>query len=149
MKKNRTFSSLKPIGYLIPDNLKKLIKNKPFSNYDNLKKSWSSILGKQLADMCQLIKVEKYNEKNSIFLKVDRKNLIEVDYSRDEIIKKINSFLGFEFASKILINIEDKKSPQVNKKSLKLNIKTKNLINSIKDEELRKKLSSFSIEQND
>ncbi len=149
MKKNRTFSSLKPIGYLIPDNLKKLIKNKPFSNYDNLKKSWSSILGEQLADMCQLVKVEKYNEKNSIFLKVDRKNLIEIDYSRDEIIKKINSFLGFEFASKILINIEDKKSPQVNKKSLKLNKKTKNLINSIKDEELRKKLSSFSIEQND
>ncbi len=143
MKKNRTFSSLKPIGSLLPDNIKKLIKNRPFSDYDNLKKSWPNILGNQLTQKCELMKIQKYNGKNSIFLKVDRKYLIDIDYSRDEIMEKVNSFLGFKCVSKVLINIEDNKSPQINKKSLNLSKKTKILIDSIKDEELKKKLTNF------
>jgi len=40
MKKNRTFSSLKPIRSLLPENIKKLIKNKSYTDYDTLKTSW-------------------------------------------------------------------------------------------------------------
>ena len=93
MKKNRTFSSLKPIHSLLPDNIKKLIKNNPTSNFANLKNSWENILGADLSKKCQLIKIQKYNSENSIFINVDRKYLIDVDYSRDEILEKINSFL--------------------------------------------------------
>ena len=47
MKKNRTFSSLKPIRSLIPDNIKKIIKNTPTTDISNLKRSWEKILGKE------------------------------------------------------------------------------------------------------
>lgn len=144
MKKNRSFSTLKPIHTLLPENLKKLIKNHPTSNYENLKKSWKKIVGENLSKKCELVKVQKYNSENSIFLKVDRNYLIDVDYSRDEIIEKVNSFLGFKFASKILINIKENKSPQGVKKGLKLNKKMKNLIDSLNDEELKNKLKNFS-----
>jgi len=144
MKKNRSFSTLKPIHTLLPENLKKLIKNHPTSNYENLKKSWKKIVGENLSKKCELVKVQKYNSENSIFLKVDRNYLIDVDYSRDEIIEKVNSFLGFKFASKILINIKENKSPQGVKKGLKLNKKMENLIDSLNDEELRNKLKNFS-----
>jgi hypothetical protein len=144
MKKNRTFSSLKPIHSLLPDNIKKLIKNNPTSSFGNLKNSWENILGADLSKKCQLIKVQKYNSENSIFINVDRKYLIDVDYSRDEILEKINSFLGFKFASKILINIKENKSPQALKKGLNLNKKMKNLIDSIEDKELKTKLKNFS-----
>ncbi|WP_440695620.1 DciA family protein [Candidatus Pelagibacter sp. HIMB109] len=144
MKKNRSFSTLKPIHTLLPENLKKLIKNHPTSNYENLKKSWKKIVGENLSKKCELVKVQKYNSENSIFLKVDRNYLIEVDYSRDEIIEKVNSFLGFKFASKILINIKENKSPQGVKKGLKLNKKMENLIDSLNDEELKNKLKNFS-----
>lgn len=144
MKKNRSFSTLKPIHTLLPENLKKLIKNHPTSNYENLKKSWKKIVGENLSKKCELVKVQKYNSENSIFLKVDRNYLIDVDYSRDEIIEKVNSFLGFKFASKILINIKENKSPQGVKKSLKLNKKMENLIDSLNDEELKNKLKNFS-----
>lgn len=144
MKKNRSFSTLKPIHTLLPENLKKLIKNHPTSNYENLKKSWKKIVGENLSKKCELVKVQKYNSENSIFLKVDRNYLIDVDYSRDEIIEKVNSFLGFKFASKILINIKENKSPQGVKKGLKLNKKMENLINSLNDEELKNKLKNFS-----
>ena len=144
MKKNRSFSTLKPIHTLLPENLKKLIKNHPTSNYENLKKSWKKIVGENLSKKCELVKVQKYNSENSIFLKVDRNYLIDVDYSRDEIIEKVNSFLGFKFVSKILINIKENKSPQVVKKGLKLNKKMENLIDSLNDEELKNKLKNFS-----
>lgn len=144
MKKNRSFSTLKPIHTLLPENLKKLIKNHPTSNYENLKKSWNKIVGENLSKKCELVKVQKYNSENSIFLKVDRNYLIDVDYSRDEIIEKVNSFLGFKFASKILINIKENKSPQGVKKELKLNKKMENLIDSLHDEELKNKLKNFS-----
>ena len=144
MKKNRSFSTLKPIHTLLPENLKKLIKNHPTSNYENLKKSWKKIVGENLSKKCELVKVQKYNSENSIFLKVDRNYLIDVDYSRDEIIEKVNSFLGFKFANKILINIKENKSPQGVKKGLKLNKKMENLIDSLNDEELKNKLKNFS-----
>ena len=144
MKKNRSFSTLKPIHTLLPENLKKLIKNHPTSNYENLKKSWKKIVGENLSKKCELVKVQKYNSENSIFLKVDRNYLIDVDYSRDEIIEKVNSFLGFKFASKILINIRENKSPQGVKKGLKLNKKMENLIDSLNDEEIKNKLKNFS-----
>ena len=144
MKKHRSFSTLKPIHTLLPENLKKLIKNHPTSNYENLKKSWNKIVGENLSKKCELVKVQKYNSENSIFLKVGRNYLIDVDYSRDEIIEKVNSFLGFKFASKILINIKENKSPQGVKKELKLNKKMENLIDSLHDEELKNKLKNFS-----
>ena len=101
MKKNRTFSSLKPIRSLIPDNIKKIIKNTPTTDISNLKRSWEKILGKELSNKCTLLKVQKNNSENSLFLKVDRSDLIDIDYSRDEIAEKINSFLGFKYISKI------------------------------------------------
>ncbi len=125
MKKNRTFSSLKPIRSLLPENIKKLIKNKSYTDFDTLKMSWKTVLGDDTARKCDLLKMEKYNKEKCIFIKVDRKHLIEIDYARDEIIKKINSFFGYRCISKILINFEDIPSTQLRKKSLKLNEKTK------------------------
>ena len=143
MKKNRTFSSLKPIRSLLPENIKKLIKNNSHVDFDTLKTSWKTVLGEDTAKKCKLTKIDKYNKKKCIFLKVDRQYLIEIDYARDEIIKKINSFFGYECINKILINFEDIPGTQLRKKSLKLNKKTKDMIETLNDDLLRDKLYNF------
>lgn len=143
MKKNRTFSSLKPIRSLLPENIKKLIKNNSHVDFDTLKTSWKTVLGEDTAKKCELTKMDKYNKKKCIFLKVDRQHLIEIDYARDEIIKKINSFFGYECVNKILINFEDISSTQSSKKSLKLNKKTKDMIEALNDDLLKDKLYNF------
>ena len=84
MKKNRTFSSLKPIRSLLPENIKKLIKNKSYTDYDTLKTSWKTVLGEDTAKKCELVKMEKYNRKKCIFLKVHRQHLIKIDYDRSK-----------------------------------------------------------------
>ena len=149
MKKNRTFGSLKPISTVLPDNVKKLIKNKPFSDFNTLKNSWDKIVGNDISNKCDVIGVQKINRKNILYLRVKRSYLIDIDYSRDQIIEKVNSYLGFEFASKIFINIKENKCPQVKNKKLNLNKKTKSLIDSICDEELKQKLSDFTKIKND
>ncbi len=143
MKKNRTFSSLKPIRSLLPENIKKLIKNKSYTDFDTLKMSWKTVLGDDTARKCDLLKMEKYNKEKCIFIKVDRRDLIEIDYARDEIIKKINSFFGYRCISKILINFEDIPSTQLRKKSLKLNEKTKKMLETLDDKPLKDKLLNF------
>ena len=143
MKKNRTFSSLKPIRSLLPENINKLIKNNSHVDFDTLKTSWKTVLGEDTAKKCELTKMDKYNKKKCIFLKVDRQHLIEIDYARDEIIKKINSFFGYECVNKILINFEDISSTQSSKKSLKLNKKTKDMIEALNDDLLKDKLYNF------
>ena len=87
--------------------------------------------------------MEKYIKKKCIYLKVDRQNLIEIDYARDEILKKINSFFGYECVNKILINFEDIRSTQISKKSLKLSDKTKKMIETLDDNLLKDKLLNF------
>jgi len=67
MKKNRTFSSLKPIRSLLPENIKKLIKNKSYTDYDTLKTSWKTDLGEDTPKKCEIEKMDKYNRKKCIF----------------------------------------------------------------------------------
>ena len=76
-------------------------------------------------------------------MKVDRQHLIKIDYDRDEIIKKINSFFGYECVSKILINFEDIRSTQLSRKSLKLSEKTKKMLENLDDNLLKDKLLNF------
>lgn len=141
MKKNRTFSSLKPISSLLPDNVKKLIKNRPHGDLEKLKNSWAKIIGDDLAGKSEVQKIQKFNSENSIFLKVSKEHLIDVDYSRDEMIEKINAYLGFKFVNKILINVkENYKDPQISKKTLNFDKKLKNIVETIEDEELKTKL---------
>lgn len=68
MKKNRTFGSLKPIRSLLPESVKKLIKNTPCTDYDSLKKSWQKVLGEEIAKKCELIKIKQYNEKKKVYI---------------------------------------------------------------------------------
>ena len=144
MKKNRTFSSLKPIASILPDNIKKLIKNNASIDDNIIKNQWYKILGNKTAEKCKFIKIQKYNNVQSVFVKVERKFLIEIDYARDQLIEKINSFLGYNFVNKIIINIENINSTQYKKKELKLKEKTKSILETINDEDIRKKLLKFS-----
>ena len=75
--------------------------------------------------------------------------MIDIDYSRDEIINKINAYLGYNFVTNILINIEDNKGLHFRKKSLNLNKRVENLLNNIGDAELKHKLKNFTFNKDD
>lgn len=140
MTKNRSFSSLKPVGTLIPKNIKKLIKNKNPGTEIGIKNLWDKIIGPELASKCEVVKISKYNNENNIYLKVDRNHLIDIDYSRDEIIEKINSYFGYKYTNKILINVKEKANNKNNNKKLFIDSKLKKILNEIKDESLKDKL---------
>ena len=48
-------------------------------------------------------KIKKINNENILSLNVNKEIMIEIEYSRDQIIEKINSYLGFNAINKIQI----------------------------------------------
>ena len=79
-----------------------------------------------------------------LHLEVEKKFIIEIDYERDNLVKKINSFYGFNLIQKIMINtykISDKKNNK-NKEKL-INNENQKKIDNIRNTKLRKIFEDF------
>ena len=94
---------------------------------------------------------EKYSKQSSInnekvlFLKVPKEHIIEIDYSRDYIVEKTNSYFGYSFINKVIINsfkVSKAKNDTVNKAPI-LNEKLSKKIKLIKNEKLQNAFNEF------
>jgi hypothetical protein len=81
------------------------------------------------------LKIKKINNENILSINVNKNVMIEIEYSRDQIIEKINSYLGFKAIHKIQIISKDS-SLEIKKITLSENILKK--INEIENENLKK-----------
>lgn len=80
-----------------------------------------------------------------MFLSVPKEHIIEIDYSRDYIIEKLNSYFGYQFINKVIINsykISKLKNDTVNKAPA-LNESLSNKIKLIKNESLKNAFKNF------
>ena len=83
------------------------------------------------------LKIKKINNENILTINVSKNVMIEIEYSRDQIIERINSYLGFNGINKI--QILTKNSPaEVKKRKILLDEKILKKINDIKNENLKK-----------
>ena len=90
------------------------------------------------------IETNKELKDGTLFLNVSHGDQLAVEYSKNDILAKINSFFGYEFIKQIrLILVRDKKK----KKSIQLkknpNSDTKNKIGKVDDNKLKKKLEGL------
>lgn len=145
IKINKNFSYLKPIKSFLNVSIKNLDQKNQACSIVSIKKSWNNIVGNELAQKCTPSKLNSLNkDNNTLTLKVPRQFLIDVDYSRDEIINKVNSFFGFNLVQKIIVNpFETSKNNLNDKKKLNATKNIKDKLEQISDEELKKKLSNF------
>ena len=80
--------------------------------YSKITNNWKKIVGDDLFEACypKSFKNLKTSGIKRLYIMVKRGREIEVEYSRNIIQDKINSFLGYEFVNKIkLINYKDNK----------------------------------------
>ncbi len=80
--------------------------------YSKITNNWKKIVGDDLFEACypKSIKNLKTLGIKKLYIMVKRGREIEVEYSRNIIQNKINSFLGYEFVNKIkLIAYKDNK----------------------------------------
>mgnify|MGYP003339508524 FL=1 len=82
------------------------------------------------------LKIKKINNENILSINVNKDIMIEIEYSRDQIIEKINSYLGFNAINKIQV-ISKNSSFEVKKKKIVLSENILKKINEIKSKNLK------------
>ena len=146
-KESKTYvQGLRSFGNTLPRNFRGILKKNGYNYYEIINK-WNLLMGKNISNFCypKSIKVSQANKNGTLVLSVERGNEINVEYSKQEIINKINSYFGYKLISKIRLqtfnsaNIKQKKQNILSKSSKKFEKK----INEIKNKDIRNSLSKL------
>ena len=146
-KESKTYvQGLRPFGNTLPRGVKGILKKSGY-NYSEIISKWNMLVGKDISSCSypKSIKMTKRDTNGLLVLAVKRGNEITVEYSKKEIINKINSYFGYRLINEIrlkTINSETKKVKNNNTlKKFSKNFEKK--INEIKNKDIRNSLSQF------
>ena len=146
-KESKTYvQGLRPFGNTLPRGIKGILKKSGY-NYSEIISKWNMLVGKDISDCSypKSIKITKGDKYGLLVLAVKRGNEITVEYSKKEIINKINSYFGYRLINEIrlkTINSETKKIKNNNTlKEFSKNFEKK--INEIKNKDIRNSLSQL------
>ena len=146
-KESKTYvQGLRPFGNTLPRGVKGLLKKNGY-NYSEIISKWNFLVGAEISTFSYpvAIKMIKGNANGTLVLAVERGNEISIEYSKNEIINKINSYFGYKLISSIKLktfraeNKKNKKNIITSKLSGNLKIK----INEIKSENIKNSLSQL------
>jgi len=134
---------LRSFGNTLPREIKKILKKNGY-NYSEIINKWKNLVGKEISDCSfpKSIKMSKGESNGTLLIAVKRGDEITVEYSKNEIINKINSYFGYKLINDIKLekfntepkNFMNKNSIFNSKKNLEIKIneiKNKNLKNSL------------------
>jgi len=140
--KNSTFiQGLRPFSRSIPRGLKKLLRKGSY-NFSNITDNWTKMVGKDISNACYPDAIK--TGKDTLVLNVIHGNELTVEYSKQEIIDKINSFFGFKCIKEVKLKIVQEK--KIFKKKLIMNETKKNYnnkLNNINNESLKNSLNKL------
>ena len=144
-----SIQGLSTVGNSLPKSLNKILK-KGGHNYSSIINNWVELVGKKTSDICypKSIKTNRELENGILVLNVSHGNQLDVEYSKKDIIDKINSFFGYQFIKQIKTVLIDEKIITKNKKNFieNKNEKINNMIDEIKDFKLKRKLTDLANE---
>ena len=150
-KKNNTSKSqnfiqgLRPISNSIPHGLKKLIKKGGY-NFSNIVDNWTKMVGKKVSDASYpvTIKIGKEMIDGTLVLNVIHGKELEIEYNKQTILEKINSFFGYKIIDKVKLNIVQEKKIKTKEKNIAdQNCKFKNKLVNLKNDDLKKSLNKL------
>ena len=141
-----SIQGLKTVGNSLPKALDKILK-KGGHNYSSIINNWTEMVGKKTSEICypKSVKTNKELKDGILVLNVGHGNQLDVEYSKQDIIDKINSFFGYKFIKQVKIALVDEKIDMKNKNSLNSlkNKKFDDKINGIENSNLKKKLTKL------
>ena len=145
--KSHTFiQGLRPFSSSIPKTLKKHLKKGGY-NYSSIVDNWTKMVSKEISDTCYpvTVKMEKGMRDGTLILNVIHGKEIEVEYAKNDIIDKINSFFGYSLIKKVTLKVIQDKIIRNNKilpKIKNLN-KIEEKMNKINNGQLKNNLNQF------
>ena len=136
---------LRPFGNTLPRGIRGILRKNGY-NYSEIITKWKILIEKDISDFSYPISI-KMSQKDSraiLLIGVERGNEITLEYSKKDIINKINSYFGYNFISEIkLKSINSIKKKMVNKNKIKFSKNLDKKINEISNEKIKKSLSDL------
>ena len=137
---------LRPFSSSIPKTLKKHLRKGGY-NYSNIVDNWTKMVSKKISDACYplTVKMGKEMKDGTLILNVIHGKEMEVEYEKQEIINKINSFFGYNCISQVTLKIvqdtikaNEKVFPKIKNFS-----KIEEKMNKVNHEGLKSSLNNF------
>ena len=144
--KTKTFiQGLRPFSSSIPKTLRKHLKKGGY-NFSNIVDNWTKIVSEKISDACFPITVKMGKEMKDgvLVLNVIHGREMEIEYKKNEIMDKINSFFGYNCISNVTLKIVSNK---INKKKLFPKIQNfeqiEEKMKNVKDNQLKRSLHNL------
>ena len=146
-KQTKTYvQGLRPFGNTLPRGVKGILKKNGY-NYSEIISKWNTLVGKDISDCTypKSIKMKKGNSNGTLVLAIKRGEEIKVEYSKKQIIDKINSYFGYKLIGEIKLQTFNSEVEKAKNKNV-LGKFSKNLqdkIDQIKNKNIKNSLSDF------
>ena len=147
-QRSKFIQGLRSFKDTLPKNIKKIIKKKGHI-YSETLNNWKYIVGDDLFKVCYPKSFKNSNKLRAgyLLIMVKRGHEVDMEYSKKQIVEKINSYFGYSVVEKLkLVSFDD---DQTNFKKTKINHnatnnKYINKIISIKNDKIKKSLVELS-----
>ena len=145
--KSQTFiQGLRPFSSSIPKTLKKDLRKSGY-NYSNIVDNWTKMVSKKISNACYpiTVKMGKEMREGTLVLNVIHGKELEIEYEKNEIIEKINSFFGYNCINQIALKIIHEKVDAKQNKFPKIKNLTKinKEIEKVDNNQLKNSLNNF------
>ena len=144
-QRNFTIQGLRSFKDTLPKNIKKII-NKKGHIYSETLGNWKYIVGDDLFKICYPKTFKNSNKfgVSTLIVMVKRGHEVDMEYSKKNILDKMNSFFGYSVVEKLkFISFNDEQEifskDDKNHKNVTFN-KYQNKINNVKNEKIKKSL---------
>ena len=116
-QRNKTIQGLRSFKDTLPTSIKKIIKKKGHIFSETLS-NWRYIVGNELFKVCYPKSFKNSNKfgVSTLFVMVRRGKEVELEYSKKQIIDKMNTFFGYSVVEKI--KLKGKQYRQNNKETI-------------------------------
>ena len=144
-QRSGSIQGLRSFKDTLPKNIKKVI-NKKGHIYSETLNNWKYIVGENLFNICYPKSFKNSNKfgVSTLLVMVKRGNEVDLEYSKKEIMNKMNSFFGYSVVENLkLTSFDDEKIfPKIEKINDQnvTNDKYQKKIKDVKNEKIRKSL---------
>jgi hypothetical protein len=144
-KESRTYvQGLRSFGSTLPRGVKGILKRNGY-NYSEIVSKWNDLVGKSISDFSypKSIKIERNKRGGTLIVGVKRGNEITLEYSKEQIVNKINSYFGYKLITNVRLQAYNKEKNVKIKKNNLINDFSKNFqdkINEVRNENIRNSL---------
>jgi hypothetical protein len=144
-RKSFYIQGLRSFKNSLPKNVKKILNKKGFV-YSEIINRWNYLVGNEISKVSfpKAFRPSGKNAPGTLIVSVQRGNEINIEFSKNTIIEKINSFFGYKILNNVRLETFNNLKENINKKKMYISTnatkKFKDSLKSLNNEKIKKSL---------